>query len=104
MHHNAADRIAALGLVATTNHGGAGKFWQPLIPYFAGRHVIIVPDNDAPGERHAKIVGDALTGTAIYAWTARYANTGEIRAAINANNKSALSGFTSALAMGSQFS
>ena len=59
-----ADRVAALGLIATTNHGGAGKFWQPIIPYFAGRHVIIVPDNDGPGERHAKIVGDALTGTA----------------------------------------
>ncbi len=35
-----------------------------------------------------------MTGAPVYAWTARYASTGEIRAAINANNKAALSGFS----------
>jgi pectate lyase/outer membrane biosynthesis protein TonB len=42
----------------------------------------------------AGIVASAGTsGTAAYAWTARYANTGEIRAAINGNAKNTLTGF-----------
>jgi len=60
----AADAIANLGLVATTNHGGAGKWAPALNDHFRGRHVVILPDNDAPGERHARTVADALTGTA----------------------------------------
>ena len=60
----AADAVAKLGLIATTNHGGAGKWWQPLTDWFRGRQVIILPDNDEPGERHARVVADALTGTA----------------------------------------
>jgi hypothetical protein len=60
----AADAVAALGLIATTNHGGAGK-WQPTLnEHFLGRQVIILPDNDAPGRKHARIVADTLTGTA----------------------------------------
>ena len=59
-----ADAVADLGLVATTNHGGAGKWWPALTQWFAGRQVIILPDNDAPGERHARVVADALSGTA----------------------------------------
>lgn len=60
----AADAVAALGLIATTNHGGAGKWWPSLTDWFRNRQVIIMPDNDAPGERHARIVADSLTGTA----------------------------------------
>jgi len=60
----AADAVAALGLVATTNHGGAGKWAPALNDHFRGRHVVILPDNDEPGERHARTVADALTGTA----------------------------------------
>lgn len=59
-----ADAVASLGLVATTNHGGAGKWWPPLVDHFRARNVVIIPDNDAPGERHARVVADALTGTA----------------------------------------
>jgi len=58
-----ADAVASLGLVATTNHGGAGKWWPPLTEHFHGRNVVIIPDNDAPGEKHARVVADALTGT-----------------------------------------
>ena len=61
----AADAVAKLGFVATTNHGGATKWWQPLTEHFRGRQVIILPDNDEPGERHARTVADALTGTAM---------------------------------------
>lgn len=60
----AADAVAGLGLLATTNHGGAGKFWPSIVEHFRGRDVVILPDQDAPGERHARQVADALTGTA----------------------------------------
>lgn len=60
----AADAVARLGLIATTNHGGATKWWPPLTEHFCGRQVIILPDNDEPGERHARTVADSLTGTA----------------------------------------
>ena len=47
------------GLVATTSAGGAraaGKSdWTPL----AGRHVVILPDNDKPGEAYAEDVAKA---------------------------------------------
>ena len=49
----AADAVASLGLVATTSAGGAKAAaktdWSPL----AGRKVVILPDNDAPGEAYA---------------------------------------------------
>jgi hypothetical protein len=60
----AADAVASLGFVATTAHGGAGRWWPTISDFFRGRPVIILPDNDEPGERHARIVADALTGTA----------------------------------------
>jgi hypothetical protein len=60
----AADAVAALGLLATTNHGGAGKWKPALNDHFRGRHVVIIPDNDPVGEQHARAVADALTGTA----------------------------------------
>lgn len=48
----ATDAAAALGFIATTSPGGclaAGKAdWSPL----AGREVVLVPDNDAPGHEY----------------------------------------------------
>ncbi len=43
------DRLCGLGLVATCNAGGAGKWDAGWSEYFVGRNVVIVPDNDAPG-------------------------------------------------------
>lgn len=48
-----ADALAKLGLTATTSHGGAGKWREPLNKFFEGRRVIVLPDNDDPGARHA---------------------------------------------------
>lgn len=51
-----ADTLARHGYVATTNPFGAKK-WKPHYnQYFAGRHVIVVPDNDEPGRQHAELV------------------------------------------------
>jgi hypothetical protein len=59
-----ADNLGELGLVATTNHGGAGK-WRPGIsPWLAGRNVVILPDNDEPGRAHARDVAAKLAGVA----------------------------------------
>ena len=55
-----ADNLAALGLIATTNSGGAGKWGSDLNCWFAGRLVYILPDNDEPGEHHAKKVAGNL--------------------------------------------
>lgn len=51
-----ADRLASLGLVATTNSEGAGKFRAELAQHFAGRRVIILPDNDDAGRKHGEDV------------------------------------------------
>lgn len=52
--------LAAIDEVATCNHGGAEK-WSPKINrYFAGRDIIILPDNDEAGCRHAQKVAAQL--------------------------------------------
>lgn len=60
-----ADNLAALGLVATTNPGGAGK-WKRLADDSAlhGCRVAIIPDKDAPGRAHAQDVAARLHGKA----------------------------------------
>jgi len=51
-----AERLAALGLPATCNHGGAGK-WRPVhseaLKAAGVRTVVILPDHAAPGRAHA---------------------------------------------------
>lgn len=57
-----ADNLAALGLIATTNAGGAGKWGDGLTRALVDarvEHVVILPDADAAGERHALDVGRA---------------------------------------------
>ena len=59
-----ADRLAALGLVATTNAGGVKAWDVAYVPSLAGAHVVILPDNDAPGQGYATTVAAALVGYA----------------------------------------
>jgi len=56
-----ADRLAAEGLLATTNPGGAGKWREEYNRHLRSRDVIILPDNDVPGRRHAKMVASSLS-------------------------------------------
>ncbi len=58
------DRLRSLGLVATTNSGGAGKWGAGLGEPLRGRHVVILPDNDKPGREHANKVAAALKSVA----------------------------------------
>ncbi|MES2177827.1 MAG: AAA family ATPase [Gemmatimonadota bacterium] len=59
-----AENVAGLGLTATTNCGGAGR-WRPEYSD-ALRHAVvtILPDNDETGQRHALAVATALIGVA----------------------------------------
>lgn len=59
-----ADNVAGLGLVATTNVGGAKKWAREYIPPLSRRKVCILPDNDQAGQDHAKKVAGELQGNA----------------------------------------
>lgn len=55
-----ADALAKLGLVATCNAGGAGKWSPELVEHFGGLDVVILPDNDEAGRKHAELVASNL--------------------------------------------
>jgi hypothetical protein len=59
-----ADNLAQLGLTATTNAGGAGKWSSGYSQTLRGAHVVIFPDNDEPGRQHAARVQQSLRGKA----------------------------------------
>lgn len=59
-----ADNLTALGLVATTNCGGAGKWRDRYSHALKGAHCIVLPDNDQPGQVHAEQVAVSLYGQA----------------------------------------
>ncbi len=59
-----ADRAAGIGIIATTNAMGAGKWRPEYTEHFRGRSVYIVPDNDKPGREHAQQVAMSLHGIA----------------------------------------
>lgn len=59
-----ADTLAALGLVVTTNAGGAAKWQDVFAEPLSGRLVVILPDNDEAGRRHSAAVGRSLHGVA----------------------------------------
>jgi RecA-family ATPase len=58
-----AETLRALGLVATTNAGGAGKFTAEHAKWFTGRATAyILEDNDKAGRAHVAAVAGALAG------------------------------------------
>ena len=59
-----ADNLGKIGFAATTNPYGAGKFPDHFGPYFAGKHVVMIPHNDDPGRTHMKQVAAILKGHA----------------------------------------
>jgi len=57
-----ADRVASLGLIATTNAGGAGKWTDVLSEHLRGHErVVILPDFDESGRRHAHLAADSVS-------------------------------------------
>lgn len=56
--------LESMGFAATTNAGGAGTWTDGYTKALAGAHVVIIPDNDDPGRKHAQTVQTALQGVA----------------------------------------
>ena len=56
-----AEKLHAWGLVAVcTDSGAAGRWPDSFNNFFTGRTVVILPDNDGPGEKYAAGVAAAL--------------------------------------------
>jgi len=59
------DNLTRLGLTATTAPGGAAGKWRPeYSEALRGAEVIVLPDNDPPGRKHAQDVAQSLHGVA----------------------------------------
>lgn len=56
--------LEALGLCATCNPMGAGKWRKGYAEALRGRDVVVLPDNDEPGRSHALDVARSLQGVA----------------------------------------
>lgn len=59
--------VAALeraGFTATCNPGGAGKWLDEYSEALRGADVVLIPDNDEPGRKHAELVAGKLQGIA----------------------------------------
>jgi len=52
------------GVVAVSAHQGSSDWPAAITPWFHGRLVVVIPDNDIPGWKYAKRVVRALLGTA----------------------------------------
>jgi hypothetical protein len=61
-----ADKLASLGLIATTNHEGSGTWLDEYSRELMGRNVVVLQDNDEAGEKHARAVCSALRGVAAH--------------------------------------
>lgn len=57
------EAVESLGLTATTNPGGAGKWDESYTASLTGATVVVIPDNDGPGVAHAEAVSSALEAT-----------------------------------------
>ena len=59
-----ANNLAKIGLVATTNPGGAKKWRSEYNEILRNRRVVILPDNDKPGIDHVRKIAKELLGIA----------------------------------------
>jgi AAA domain len=58
------DALRTIGLIATCNPGGAGKWSASFDRHFAGRNAVVLPDNDPAGRKHAQDIAAKLKGAA----------------------------------------
>jgi hypothetical protein len=49
------------GITATTNPHGAGKWREEFSVFFAGKKVVVIPDNDGPGRDHMQAVASSVS-------------------------------------------
>ncbi len=55
-----ADRLWSMGIPATCNPGGAGKWREEYSESLTGKKAVVIPDNDDPGEDHGFQVARSL--------------------------------------------
>lgn len=60
----AVNALRGIGVPATCNAGGAGKWPDGINEFFRNCDVVILPDNDDPGRKHATLVASKLHGVA----------------------------------------
>jgi len=58
------DNLARIGVTATCNAGGAGKWTPDHAKYLREADVVIIPDNDERGRKHVAVVRGTLSGVA----------------------------------------
>lgn len=56
--------LAELGICGSCCPGGAGKWKQEYNHWFTGKDIVVLPDNDEPGRKHAQDVARNLHGVA----------------------------------------
>lgn len=64
-----ADRLWSLGIPATTNSGGAGKWSEALTHQLreaGAKRIVVLADNDPPGEAHARTVGRSCDDAGLF--------------------------------------
>ncbi|WP_197533547.1 YfjI family protein [Symmachiella dynata] len=58
------ENLAGIGVIATCNAGGAGKWTEDHAAFLKDRAINIFADNDEPGRKHAEQVAKTLFGVA----------------------------------------
>jgi pectate lyase len=91
---NAVYTIAGGGNISTSTSYNFFFKYMPLTGNFTMTAKMLTQGGSASGARAGLLATDSVTSQGTYAWTARYASTGEIRRAINGDNKSVLSGYS----------
>jgi hypothetical protein len=72
-----ADRLASLGLAATCNFDGAGKWRSEYGDALSGAAVVVIADRDVPGLKHARMVVADLEGKATSVRVVQSVTTGK---------------------------
>jgi len=86
--------LSGAGVINTGSPYTFNFKYTALIGDFTFTARLVNQGGSADSARAGIVAADAVTGSPVYAWTARYSSTGEIRAATNGNNRANLSGFT----------
>ena len=68
----------ALGIVATCNAGGAGKWREEYSEHLRGKQIAIIADADEPGRKHARQVADSLSGKAEFVKVLEFAQAKDL--------------------------
>jgi pectate lyase len=86
--------LSGAGNMSNSNSYNFNFKYTPLVGDFTFTARVLVQGGSAASARAGIVAITGLNTSAQYAWTARYASTGEIRAAIQGDGKSAISGFS----------